>query len=45
MRFEAREDSFSLTARVIPMGKDFCVTVTGGLGHVGCAALVVPIPA
>lgn len=44
MRFEAREDSFSLTARVIPMGKDFCVTVTGGLVHVGCAAMAVPHP-
>lgn len=44
MRFETREGPFSLTARVIPMGNDFCVTVTGGMGHVGCAAMAVPHP-
>lgn len=42
MRVEVRDGPYSLTARVVPMGNDLCVAVTGGLGHVGCAAVAVP---
>lgn len=39
MRLEISDGPFCLSAEIIPMGKDFCVAVTGGQGHVGSVCL------
>lgn len=44
MTYQVNRDAIALTAQTLPVGKDLCVLVTGGVAHIGSVSAATPRP-